>query len=158
MSTQVNEGDIAPDFTLPASTGEDISLHDFRGKDVILYFYPEDDTPGCTREACGFRDAYPAIAGGSAVVLGISPDDVAKHQRFASKYSLPFPLLADIDHRIAEAYGAWGEKKNFGKTYRGIIRTTFLIGPDGRIKRVWRNVRVDGHVADVSGALGALQA
>jgi peroxiredoxin Q/BCP len=150
----LSPGDEAPDFTLPATGGASVSLHDFRGRDVILYFYPKDDTPGCTTQACDLRDAYAEIERAGAVVLGVSPDNVASHDRFASKYGLPFPLLADTDHAVAEAYGAWGEKKMIGKKYMGIIRSTYLIGPDGKIKEVWSPVKPSDHIDDVVRTLG----
>jgi thioredoxin-dependent peroxiredoxin len=148
-------GDIAPDFTLAKSGGEKLSLHDLRGRDVILYFYPKDDTSGCTTEACGFRDLYPDIETKDAVVVGVSPDDVASHDRFAAKYDLPFALLADTDHSTAETYGAWKEKRNHGKTYMGIERNTYLIGPDGRIKKVWTQATPAGHAEQVLEAISS---
>jgi thioredoxin-dependent peroxiredoxin len=154
MST-VTEGEAAPDFTLPASGGGEVALHDLRGKNVILYFYPADDTSGCTKEACQFRDLFPNFSGADAVILGVSPDDVSSHEKFAAKYSLPFTLLADPDHEVATAYGVWTEKSNFGKKYMGIVRSTFLIGPDGKLKRIWRSVKVDDHANQVLKALAA---
>jgi thioredoxin-dependent peroxiredoxin len=154
MST-VTEGEMAPDFTLPASGGGEVALHDLRGKNVILYFYPADDTSGCTKEACQFRDLFPNFSGADAVILGVSPDDVSSHEKFAAKYSLPFTLLADPDHEVATAYGVWTEKSNFGKKYMGIVRSTFLIGPDGKLKRIWRSVKVDDHANQVLKALAA---
>jgi thioredoxin-dependent peroxiredoxin len=153
MTNSLNVGDPAPTFTLASTGGGTVSLQEFRGRNVILYFYPMDDTPGCTTEASNFRDAHDTISQRDAVVLGISPDDVAKHERFASKYHLPFPLLADPDHAVAEAYGAWTEKSRFGRTYMGIVRSTFLIGGDGNITAIWRQVKVDGHVEQVMEAL-----
>ena len=126
-------GDVAPDFEATTDTGETVKLSDYRGKRVVLYFYPKDDTPGCTTQACGFRDNYDVIEERNAVVLGVSPDGQASHQKFKSKFDLPFTLLVDEDHAIAEAYGVWGEKKNFGKTYMGIIRSHFVIDGDGKI-------------------------
>lgn len=126
-------GGMAPDFELPADNGEMVKLSDFRGKRVILYFYPKDDTSGCTTQACGFRDNYPQIEEKNAVVLGISPDGIASHQKFKTKYDLPFILLADEEHQVAESYGVWGEKKMYGKSYMGIIRSHFLIDEEGRI-------------------------
>ncbi len=152
--TDLAAGDEAPDFTLPGSGGKTISLHDLRGQEVVLYFYPRDDTPGCTKEACEFRDGHGDLSKSGAVVLGISPDDVAAHDRFAAKYALPFPLLADTHHAVAEAYGAWKERSNYGKKYMGIERSTFLIGQDGKIKRVWRAVKPEGHAAQVLKAVG----
>lgn len=138
-------GDLAPDFALQDETGQTHRLGDYRGQTVVLYFYPKDDTPGCTREACGFRDMLGHYTDRNAVVLGMSPDDVASHQRFVQKYSLTFPLLADPDHKIAEQYGVWVEKNKYGRTYWGIARTTFVIDADGRIKQIFKNVQVDGH-------------
>lgn len=132
-----------------------MSLHDLRGRKVVLYFYPKDDTPGCTREASQFRDLFPDFSGANAVVLGVSPDDVSSHERFAAKYQVPFTLLADPDHRVAEAYGAWREKSTFGHRFMGVDRSTFLINENGMVQRVWRKVRADGHAADVLSALSA---
>ena len=134
--TTLKAGDVAPDFALPSDTGDTVRLSDFRGQKVILYFYPKDDTTGCTTQACGFRDAYPQIEEKNAVVLGISPDDVKSHQKFKTKYDLPFTLLVDEDHAVAEAYGAWGEKSMYGKTYMGIIRSHFVIDEQGRLADV----------------------
>ena len=131
-------------------------LSDFKGKAVVLYFYPKDDTPGCTQEACDFRDEYSALKKAGAVVLGVSPDDAKSHGKFAGKFKLPFPLLADTDHSVALAYGAWAEKSMYGRKYMGIVRSTFLIGPDGAVARVWPKVKVKGHVEEVREALGAL--
>lgn len=150
----LSEGDAAPDFTLPRSGGGTLSLHDLRGRDVILYFYPKDDTSGCTTQACGLRDAHPQIEAADAVVVGISPDSVDSHDRFAAKYGLPFALLADTDHQVAEAYGVWMEKSMYGKTYMGIERSTFLIDKEGRIKQAWRNVKPDEHAGQVLEAIG----
>lgn len=131
--TTLAVGDKAPDFSAPTDTGETVSLSDYRGKRVVLYFYPKDDTSGCTTQACSFRDSYPEIEEQNAVVLGVSPDGVASHQKFKSKYELPFTLLVDEDHAIAEAYGTWGEKSMYGKTYMGIIRSQFVIDEEGTI-------------------------
>lgn len=150
MTSPLKVGQKAPALTLTASMGEKVKLSDFAGKqNVVLYFYPRDNTPGCTQEACDFRDSLARLQSAETVVLGISPDSVASHQKFAEKFSLPFPLLSDVDHKVAEKYGAWGEKKNYGKTYEGLIRTTYLIGRDGKIQAVWPNVRVKGHVDQV---------
>jgi thioredoxin-dependent peroxiredoxin len=138
-------GTDAPDFTLPDQDGNSVALAKLRGKWVVLYFYPRDDTPGCTKEACNFRDNHGAIEAAGAVVLGVSGDTTASHAKFAQKYSLPFPLLADEGNQVARAYGAWGEKKNYGKTYEGIIRSTMIIGPDGRVAKVWKSVKPDAH-------------
>ncbi|WP_437226784.1 thioredoxin-dependent thiol peroxidase [Planctomicrobium sp. SH661] len=144
-------GKKAPAFSLPSSSGGTVKLSEFAGKkNVVLYFYPRDNTPGCTQEACDFRDNIARIQDQDTVVLGISPDKVESHQKFADKFSLPFPLLADVDHAVAEKYGVWAEKKNYGKTYMGIHRTTFLIGKDGKIKAVWPSVKVKGHVDEVA--------
>ena len=149
------EGSPAPDFELRSDSGETLKLSDFRGKPVVLYFYPADDTPGCTKEACGFRDAYRVFVERGAVILGVSPDDEASHARFREKYGLPFTLLADPDHSVAEAYDAWGEKTLYGKKSVGLKRTTYVIGPDGTIVRAMRNVRPDGHPEQVLAALDA---
>jgi len=148
-------GDAAPGFSLPDQDGNTLTLSQFAGKNVVLYFYPKDDTPGCTVEACNFRDEHSALEAAGAVVLGVSADSTASHRKFATKFDLPFPLLADTEHTLCEAYGAWGEKSLYGRKFLGIIRSTFLIGPDGKVKRVWPKVKVDGHVAEVLAALGA---
>ena len=145
----VTVGQTAPDFTLQASNNETISLHDYRGKNVVLYFYPKDMTPGCTTEACDFRDFHGDFAKLNTVVLGISPDDVKSHDKFTAKHELPFPLLADTDHQVAEAYGVWVLKKMYGREYMGIERSTFLIDSEGKIAHVWPKVKVAGHVQDV---------
>ncbi|KAA3660296.1 MAG: thioredoxin-dependent thiol peroxidase [Calditrichaeota bacterium] len=143
-------GDKPLDFTLFSDKNETVTLSSYFGKsNVILYFYPEDDTPGCTTEACDFRDNIALINKKDTVVLGVSPDDVASHQKFISKQNLNFTLLSDPDHKVAEMYGAWGEKKNYGKTYLGLIRSTFIIGKDGLIKEAFYNVRAKGHVARI---------
>ncbi len=146
-------GDQAPDFLLQDQSGNDVKLSRLRGQHVVLYFYPKDDTPGCTREACDFRDEYSALQRAGAVVLGVSPDSATRHQKFAAKYELPFPLLADTEHQVAEAYGAWGEKSLYGRKFLGITRTTFLIDPKGKVARVWPKVKVQGHVGEVLSAL-----
>ncbi|WP_050614070.1 thioredoxin-dependent thiol peroxidase [Bacillus testis] len=138
----------APDFTLPTSTGEKISLSDYKGKNVVLYFYPKDMTPGCTTEACDFRDRHSEFADENAVILGISPDPIARHATFTEKHGLPFYLLSDEDHAVAEAYGVWKLKKNFGKEYMGIERSTFVIDVDGNVAKEWRKVKVKGHVEE----------
>jgi peroxiredoxin Q/BCP len=142
-------GDFAPYFELPDETGCLHNLAQYRGKKVVLYFYPKDDTPGCTTEACGFRNSLGAFTDRGAVVLGVSPDAVDSHERFAQKYSLTFPLLADTDHRVAEAYGVWVEKERMGEKVMGIARTTFLIDTDGRISHIFHDVRPDGHEQEV---------
>ena len=149
----IEEGQPAPEFELQSDGGETVKLSDFRGRPVVLYFYPKDDTPGCTAEACEFRDAYDVFRDRGAEVLGVSPDDVASHQRFKSKYELPFTLLADPDHRIAEAYGVWGERTTYGRTSMGITRSTFVIDRDGRIARAMRGIRPAGHAENVLAAL-----
>ncbi len=143
----------APDFSLPDETGQVRSLAEFRGKPVVLYFYPKDDTPGCTTEACNFRDDYHVYAENGVVILGVSPDSAKSHTRVKNKFNLPFPLLADEDHKVCEAYGVWGLKKMYGKEYNGVFRTTFLIGPDGKILKVFENVKPDGHSVEVLAAL-----
>jgi peroxiredoxin Q/BCP len=133
-------GDKAPDFTANDQNGKTVSLADFKGKTVILYFYPKDDTPGCTAEACDFRDNYQSLAGKGFEVIGVSTDDEKSHKKFETKYSLPFPLIADTDHNIVEAYGVWAEKNNYGKKYMGTVRTTFIIDADGNIQQVINKV------------------
>lgn len=149
-------GDKAPDFTAPTDGGGTLTLGSLKGKNVVLYFYPKDDTPGCTREACGFRDNMTALAGAGTVVVGVSKDSVRRHDNFKAKYDLPFQLVADEDGAICEAYGVWVEKQNYGRTYMGIERATFLIDRKGVIREVWRKVRVNGHVEAVSEAAAAL--
>ena len=144
--TELHVGDMAPDFTLPAEDGRMVSLSDYRGKRVVLYFYPQDDTPGCTTQACGFRDAYPQIEEQNAVVLGVSPDSEQSHRKFKTKYDLPFTLLIDADHRVADLYGAWGEKTNYGRTYTGIIRSHFVIDEAGQLVDVQVGVRAKDSV------------
>lgn len=146
-------GAIAPDFTLPNQDGVPVSLRDFRGKQVVLYFYPKDNTPGCTRQACAFAGAYGEFAALDAVVIGISKDSPASHQRFAEKYSLPFLLLADPELTAIQAYGVWQEKKLYGKVSMGVVRTTFLIDREGRIQKVMPNVKPDTNAAEVLACL-----
>jgi len=148
-------GKPAPDFTLSATGGEKVSLSDFLGKTVILYFYPKDDTPGCTKEACDLRDSWDQITDDGAVVLGVSGDSIDSHDKFRKKYSLPFTLLSDPDHKVSQAYGAWTEKTNYGKTYMGIERSTFVIGPDAKMKAIFRKVKVDGHTDEILKAIEA---
>jgi thioredoxin-dependent peroxiredoxin len=143
------EGTMAPDFTLPADGGGEVSLSDYRGKKVVLYFYPKDNTSGCTTEACNFRDDYSEIVAAGAAVLGVSPDTVKSHDKFKTKYQLPFALLSDPDHQVAETYGAWGEKKMYGKTYEGILRSTFIIDEAGKIIKVFPNVKPKDHSQEV---------
>jgi peroxiredoxin Q/BCP len=142
-------GDLAPEIALPDDEGVVHRLADERGTWTLVYFYPEDDTPGCTTEACQFRDLHPAIAGEGLSVWGVSPDGAASHAKFRAKFELPFTLLSDEGHHIADAYGAWGTKKNYGREYEGLTRSSFLVGPDGRIAHVWPKVKADGHAADV---------
>ena len=142
-------GDAAPDFALESDSGETVRLADLRGRRVVLYFYPKDDTSGCTKEACGFRDERERFDDRDVTVLGVSPDGVASHVKFRDKYDLNFPLLADPDHAVAEAYGAWGKKKMYGREYEGVLRSTFVIGPDGRIERVYRKVKPAEHAAQI---------
>jgi peroxiredoxin Q/BCP len=149
----VEEGQDAPDFELTSDSGEVIRLSQFRGKPVVLYFYPRDDTPGCTAQACGIRDSYDDFEERGAVVLGVSPDEETSHVKFKQKYGLPFTLLADPEHMVAEQYGVWGEKKYMGRTYMGVERSTFLIDENGRIARVMRRVKPDTHVEQVLAAL-----
>ena len=149
----VEEGQPAPDFELQTDGGESVSLSSFRGEPVVLYFYPKDDTPGCTAQACGIRDSFGEFRDRGAVVLGVSPDDEASHAQFKSKYGLPFTLLADPEHRVAEQYGVWVEKTNYGKTYMGIERSTFVIDADGNVAKVMRRVKPDTHAAAVLAAL-----
>jgi thioredoxin-dependent peroxiredoxin len=146
-------GSMAPDFTLPADDGSTVRLSDLRGRRVVLYFYPKDDTPGCTTQACGFRDNYVEITEKDAVVFGISPDGVNSHVKFRTKFGLPFRLLADEDHRVAELYGAWGEKNNYGKTYFGIIRSHFVVDAEGKIADVQYGVSAEDSVANALATL-----
>jgi peroxiredoxin Q/BCP len=143
----------APEFSLLADDGKTVALKDLRGKPVVLYFYPKDDTPGCTKEACEFRDSWRDVQQSGAVVLGVSPDSVGSHQKFKQKFNLPFPLLADIDHKVATAYGVWGEKSMYGKKYQGVLRTTFLIDQAGAIAQIFEKVKPEGHAAEVLAAL-----
>ncbi|HEV2329702.1 MAG TPA: thioredoxin-dependent thiol peroxidase [Verrucomicrobiae bacterium] len=154
-TVELKEGDKAPNFSAMATGGLELSLSDFKGKNVVLYFYPKDDTPGCTKEACGFRDHFAEFRKLGAQVLGVSKDPAKSHKKFTDKFKLPFPLLSDEAHKIAEAYGVWGEKKFMGRAYLGMHRVTFLIGGDGRIKKIWRAVKPDEHAAEVLVALQA---
>jgi peroxiredoxin Q/BCP len=151
----VEEGKPAPDFTLQSDGGEAVTLSHLRGKQVVLYFYPKDDTPGCTTQACGIRDVYGELERAGAVVLGVSPDSEKSHVKFKEKYELPFTLLADTDHAVAEQYGAWGEKTYMGRTYTGVLRSTFVIAEDGTVKRVMRDVKPAKHADDVLAVLAS---
>jgi peroxiredoxin Q/BCP len=153
LELKLKEGDVAPDFSVATSGGGKVSLADFKGKPVILYFYPKDDTPGCTKEACAFRDGFAEFKKRGAVVLGVSTDPVKSHDKFVEKFKLPFTLLADVDKRIVTAYGVWGEKSFLGRKYLGTHRVTFLIGSDGRIIKIWPQVKPDEHAAEVLAAL-----
>ena len=143
------EGAQAPTFTLPDQDGDPVSLDDFKGAKVLVYFYPADDTPGCTKEACQFNDNLAGFQAAGVPVIGVSPDDGASHQRFRNKYGLRFPLLTDADHAVMDAWGAWGEKTSYGRTSVGVLRSTFLLDEDGRVERAWHNVKADGHAATV---------
>jgi peroxiredoxin Q/BCP len=158
MADWIEEGAKAPDFTLPTHDGSKLKLSSLKGAPVVLYFYPKDDTPGCTKEACGFRDSKAKLAKFAAVVLGVSPDSPESHEKFRKKYSLPFTLLADVDHKVAEKYGAWREKNMYGKKSMGIARSTFIIDAAGRVAKVFRAVKADGHDAQVLAALAELAA
>ncbi|HEX5583212.1 MAG TPA: thioredoxin-dependent thiol peroxidase [Gaiella sp.] len=149
----VEEAGPAPDFTLTSDAGEQVTLSALRGKPVVLYFYPKDDTPGCTKQACGIRDVYGELERAGAVVLGVSPDGEDSHAKFKAKYELPFTLLADTDHEVADAYGVWGEKTFAGKTYMGVHRSTFVIDADGNVASVFRDVKPDEHADQVLGVL-----
>ena len=152
---KLDAGDKAPAFTLPDQDGKKVSLKNFAGRQVVLYFNPRDDTPGCTKEACQFNDNLHAFSRAKVAVLGVSADTAEKHQKFRTKYGLTFPLLTDADHTVGEAYGAWGEKTLYGKKSIGVIRSTFLIGADGKIARPWYHVKADGHAAKVLAEIGA---
>ena len=155
MSDELKVGDTAPDFSLPSGTGETLALKSLRGKQVVLYFYPKDDTPGCTKEACGFRDDITRIEPANTVVLGVSTDDLTSHQKFSKKYGLPFTLLSDENAAVSKAYGVYKQKSMYGKTYWGIERSTFVIDERGKFKAVFPKVKVEGHVEDVMNVLGA---
>jgi thioredoxin-dependent peroxiredoxin len=142
-------GDLAPDFTLLNGTGQSVTLSGLRGKRVILYFYPKDNTPGCTKEACGFRDAYPGFLSQNVVVLGVSPDSATAHQKFIAKFDLPFPLLCDPDNQVAQAYESYGLKKFMGKEYMGVLRQTFVIDAAGHLERIYRKVKAETHAAEL---------
>jgi peroxiredoxin Q/BCP len=151
----ITEGDQAPDFTLRSDAGTDVTLSSLRGHPVVLYFYPKDDTPGCTTQACGIRDAYSEFERAGAVVLGVSPDGERSHVKFRKKYDLPFALLADTDHEVAQKYGVWGERSFMGKTYLGVSRSTFVIAADGRVKKIFPKVKPAEHAADVLAVLAS---
>lgn len=152
---ELKEGDMAPDFELPSSSGRPVKLSSFRGKNVVLYFYPEDDTPGCTREACAFRDNLPKFENLDAVILGVSKDSLGSHKKFIDKYSLNFTLLSDDKLEAHKLYDTWREKNNYGRTYWGTERSTFVIDQKGRIKKIYRRVKVDGHDSEVLETLKA---
>lgn len=156
-AAKIAVGEPAPAFSLPDHNGEVVSLADFAGKWVVLYFYPKDDTPGCTTEACQFSEGIEAFSGLDAVVLGVSPDSPASHRKFIAKYDLKVTLLSDPEHEVLKAYGAWGEKKMYGKTVQGVTRSTVLIDPEGRIAHHWPNVKADGHAAAVRERLAQLR-
>jgi peroxiredoxin Q/BCP len=153
----VSEGKKAPAFSAKDQSGATVKLADFKGKYVVLYFYPKDNTPGCTVEACEFRDEYKVLQKKDAVVLGVSPDGAKSHEKFIAKFSLPFPLLVDEEHTLAGAYGAWGEKSLYGRKFMGLIRSTALIGPDGTVVKHWPKVKAKGHAAEVIAAIDAHQ-
>ena len=152
----IKEGQKAPAFSLPSSEGQEVSLNDLRGQPVVLYFYPKDDTPGCTKESCAFQDNLPKFKKSKAAVLGMSVLDSKSKAKFADKYGLKFPLLADEDHAVMEKYGVWQEKSMYGKKYMGVARTTYLIGADGKVVKRWDGVKVDGHAEEVLAAVETL--
>ncbi|HAF47751.1 MAG TPA: thioredoxin-dependent thiol peroxidase [Anaerolineaceae bacterium] len=151
----LSEGVKAPGFELLDSEGKLHKLSDYAGETIVVYFYPKDDTPGCTKEACSFRDSYADFKKAGVTIIGISPDKVESHKKFKEKYALPFTLLADPDHAVCEAFGVWGLKKSFGREYEGVFRTTFVIGPEGEIKRVFENVKPSDHSQEVLEAIAA---
>lgn len=157
MTITLQEGDPAPTFTLPDDSGESIALEDLKGEWVVLYWYPKDDTPGCTTEACEIRDNWQLISGG-ARLFGVSPDSIKSHQKFKTKHSLPFPLLADEQHAVSDAYGVWGPKKFMGREYMGVDRATFIIDPQGRIAKIFPKVKPAGHALEILQALDTLKA
>lgn len=154
--TLLKIGDPAPDFTLPKNGGGALSLSDYRGKKVVLYFYPQDNTPTCTLQAIDFSGKAPAFKNAGATVIGVSPDSVKSHDKFCARHDLAIPLVADEEHKAVDAYGVWRQKTTFGRTYMGVVRSTFLIDKDGRIAGIWDNVRLKGHVQDVMNAVKAL--
>ena len=149
MGKELKEGEVAPDFKAKSTDGKEVSLKDFRGKNVVLYFYPKDDTPGCTREACDFRDHVKLFSAKDTVVFGVSHDSLESHDKFRKKYSLPFPLLSDAEKKITASYGVYKEKSLYGRLFMGIERTTFVIGKDGKIKKIFPKVKVDGHIEEI---------
>lgn len=153
----ISAGGPAPDFTLPDQDGRDHSLSDYQGRPVVLYFYPKDDTPGCTKEACGFRDDYSAYQEAGVTILGVSPDNSKSHTKFINKFDLPFTLLADTDRKVVKLYDVWGLKKQFGREFEGVLRTTFLIGGDGEIVKVFEKVRPANHSAEILAALEEME-
>jgi peroxiredoxin Q/BCP len=153
MDNELQIGNKAPDFNLLSTTGEKISLKSLKGKNVVLYFYPKDDTPGCTKEACGFRDELPKFKKSTAIILGVSNDSIESHQKFIKKFDLTFPLLSDEDHSVSEKYGVYKEKNMYGKKYWGIERSTFVIDGDGKLKAIFRKVKVDDHIQEVLSSL-----
>ncbi|MCC6238602.1 MAG: thioredoxin-dependent thiol peroxidase [Dehalococcoidia bacterium] len=157
MAITLEAGDTAPDFTLPDQDGKPYALADYRGRVVVLYFYPRDNTPGCTKEACSFRDEYADLTAQGVEVLGVSTDNAGSHQKFRDKHDLPFPLLVDDGAQVATRYGAWGEKVLYGRTSIGMTRSTFIIGPDGKLLKVWKRARAEGHGAVVRKALEQLR-
>jgi len=157
VELKLQEGDKAPDFSGLTGSGEKISLKELKGQAVVLYFYPKDDTPGCTKEACGFRDAYAEFKKAGAVVIGVSTDPVKSHAKFSEKFSLPFPLLSDEEKKVVAAYGVWGEKTFMGRKYMGTHRVTFLIGPDGKLAKIWAEVKPEEHSGEVLAAIRSLK-
>jgi len=155
-STKIEAGSPAPAFTMPASGGRTISLDSLKGQPFLLYFYPKADTPGCTKQACGIQEALPQLGKLKLTVIGVSPDPMKPIEKFATKYNLSFPLASDEDHKVAEAYGTWVEKSMYGKTYMGMERSSFLVGADGRVVKVWRKVKPEAHAAEVLAAAAAL--
>ncbi len=154
--TDINIGDDSPEFSLPSTDGSNVISSDLRGSTVVLYFYPKDDTPGCTKEACGFRDNYDALTEKGVIVLGVSRDSIESHNKFTNKYSLPFPLLTDPEAEIAKKFGAYGEKKMYGRVFEGVLRQTFLINKDGMVEKIWRRVKTATHAEEVLTAVEAL--
>lgn len=152
----IKEGDRTPQFSLPADDGTVFTRDSLKGKNTVLYFYPKDDTTGCTKEACEFRDAFPRFGKTDAQVIGVSPDSIESHRKFKKKYQLPFPLLADEGHKLADEFGVWKQKSMYGRTYMGVERTTVIIDRDGRVARIFPKVKVEGHVQEVEGALREL--